>query len=850
MATRKPRITMPRGTSEAPKRKTSGGARKAGPTSLGGGRRTSGTTSRTRKPTGKPRRKPARKPGSGASRTRLLLRLARQLLLLGAALLVMFAIGCALYGYGLRDEVRERFTATQRWQVPSRIYSDSLTIVPGSNVEALALDSRLSRLGYTTIASRPTRKGQFRNTDQFYEIFVHDFDYPHEKRPGFLLRLELRNGNVVGLRDLSADSEIYSAELEPEQISAFSGPHREDREVVRLDQISPYLINAVIAVEDHRFYKHYGISPLSLARAMLANLRAGRVVQGGSTITQQLVKNFYLDDPSRTYSRKLKEAIIAVVLETQISKEEILELYLNEVYFGQIGPAAICGVGEASRFYFGKSVSNLDLAESALLAGLVRSPGIYNPRTNLERAEVRRDFILERMLDQGLITPEESQRSTGSQLELRSQRPPLRFAPYFIDLLRSQLAQYYSEQVLIGEGLRVFTTLDAQMQRNAEQAVRFGIERLEGQFPNIKDYTDNPLQIALVVIEPATGSIRALIGGRHYGRSQFNRATQARRQAGSSFKPIAYLAAFDRAWRDPQFEFTAATLLDDEKFTIDQAGSPPYTPRNYDGKKHGEVTVRTALEHSYNIAAVRVGQMVGFDRVTAMARAMGINSELSPTPSIVLGAYEVTVLEMASAYSVLANEGYRASPISVRAVLNAHGEELRHKDFEIEKITAPQNAYLLTNILRGVLLRGTGRSAPVYGLRHTAAGKTGTTNGYRDAWFIGYTPRLLCAVWVGFDQKNPGDNRKYPRLTGAGAALPIWSKFMALQLAGTPDEDFRRPADIVEVKIDRANGLVANEDTEDFIYEAFISGTQPLEESPLNRNPLLELFRGLQQEEQ
>ncbi len=748
------------------------------------------------------------------------------------ALLVILLGG--YYAYTVTGPLVERFEG-KRWKVPSRVFSDTLTLLPGLSVDEIGLVDRLKRLNYRQTDGEPAEEGEYRATESRIDIFLRDFRYPWENAKGYKLRVEVGGGIIEKLVDISGD-ELPSAEIEPELIARFFGDQQEDRDLVRVEEVSEHLKNAIVAVEDKRFYHHFGVDPIGFTRAMVTNILHLRMVQGGSTITQQLVKNFYLTS-ERTFNRKAKEAAMAFVLEMIYDKDAILEAYLNEVYFAQEGSVSVCGVGQASRYYFGRDVRTLGLAESALLAGLIRSPAGYNPTTRVERAKLRRDYILERMAEDKKITETDAELAKAQEIRVLQRTPAKTIAPYFIDFLRSQLDEKYGPDILVSEGLSIFTTLDVQTQHNAEQAMLDGLETLEKENPKLVASNKPPLQGAIIVLQPQTGFIRAMVGGRDYYQSQFNRAAQAKRQVGSVFKPFVYTAGFVRSIEDPGFHLSPSTVVVDEPFSVNVPGSGLWTPGNYDDKYEGEMTVRRALEQSRNIPTVKVAIDVGIPKIIEVAHRMGIDSELPKYPSIALGSADLIPLEVAGAFGTLANEGTHAEPMAVRDIVNPEGKVLEKKPVQIAQAIPPEAAYMTTSILQGAIQRGTGRRAITMGFTHPAAGKTGTTNDFKDAWFVGYTPRLLAAVWVGFD-----DNRKVG-LPGGSAALPIWARFMIAQFSKSRPVEFASPGKVVKKKVCLASGKLAVYDCPDVIEEEFVEGTEPTQECDMHKDSILEFFK-------
>ena len=727
----------------------------------------------------------------------------------------------------------------KRWRLPSKVYSDSFVLYPGQDLAGAHLMDRLRRLGYHSVSGLPQRPGEYRLDPGRLEIFLHDFSYPDHAFKGFRLRLSLDHGRITVMTEPPGEEGLAMVELEPELVAAFFDETWEERNLVRLEEVPPRLMEAILSVEDTRFYQHKGVDLRSVARALWVDLKEGAIVQGGSTLTQQLVKNFFLTQ-ERTLTRKINEIFMALLLEMRYSKEEILEAYLNEIYLGQSGTMGIYGVGEAARFYFGKSPEAMTLGEAALLAGMIKSPNSLSPYRDLERAKARKAVALDRMLALEKINLFQYNQALREELP---KRPPVEHgssAPYFMEFVRQQLSEHYSSQVLTSEGLRIFTTLDMQQQKIAEEALVKGLEGLERTYPHLRrEDLQQKLQGCLVALQPQTGHIKAMVGGRDFQVSQFNRATQARRQPGSLFKPFVYAAAISQSLTVQGQPFTATTLIEDSPFTL-MSETGIWNPQNYDKTYHGTVTLRTALENSLNVATARIAQEIGIDRVMSAARTLGIQSPLKNVPSLALGTSEVIPLEIASAYAVIANGGVKVEPLTIKEVVDATGQVLERRTLEMTTVLTPQEAYLLTYLLQGVVDRGTARGVRALGFDRPVAGKTGTTSDYKDAWFLGFTPDLLAVVWVGFDQSMPvesdasspdpnGSGVGELRLTGAQAALPLWTEFMKQSMVGLPISDFVAPPRIIYRLIDPKTGLLSTQDCPEAIREAFIEGTEPQE---------------------
>lgn len=600
----------------------------------------------------------------------------------------------------------------------------------------------------------------------------------------------------------------------PEEIAVLEGTTPRAQVWVPLNQIPRSVVGAVLTAEDRRFFHHSGVDLRAVVRAARSDLRHGEVRQGGSTITQQLARSLFLT-PDRTWGRKFREAAIAVALELRYPKDRILEAYLNSVYIGQDGNVALYGLGTAARHFLHKELTAIRLDEAALLASAISAPN----RTfsgDVARARAGRDAVLQAMREQGLVSEAVVHEAMARPLPKPSDGSFVR-APYFVDLAREEIARRAS---LPSSGdVRIATTLDPVLQRAAESAIRVGIQRIERRRP---DLVRARLQAALVAIEPASGQIRALVGGRRYLDSPFNRATRAARQPGSLFKPIVYLAAFEaeRTGRLPGL--TPASLIPDEPLAIQAAGET-WSPRNIDRRFHGPVTVRRALEESLNIPAARMAQDVGLNQVVEMARALGIESPLAPVPSLALGTSEVTLLEITAAFAALANQGVRVAPTTLAPMQDESVAGLLAPTAPPVRAASPESSYLITHILQGVMSRGTARASTAWGLSEIAAGKTGTSDGLRDAWFVGYTPDLAVGVWVGLDDDSPLG------LTGAQAALPIWATVMQTAVRRVPPRPFELPPGIVLAAVDRDTGRPASFwcGGTTVIQEAFRAGSEP-----------------------
>ena len=580
-------------------------------------------------------------------------------------------------------------------------------------------------------------------------------------------------------------------------------------EPVPLSDLPDFVPNAFLAAEDSRFRSHIGIDPIGIGRAAVSNVAAGGVTEGGSTITQQLAKTRFLSS-KRTLSRKFVEAGLALMIELRLSKDEILEAYLNEVYLGHRDGREVRGLGEAARVYFGKTPAKLTAAEAALIAGMIRAPNRDNPDERSRIARQRRDAVLGVMLQKKWINKDQHDRAVASDAEFRPGSRRLRPHPYLLAALRQEFIDRIGERQLATGGMRIHTAVDQKMQTVAEQSVRQGTQRLRRAHGFLQ--RKKPLQAALLSIEPGTGGIRALVGGSDFSRSQFDRTRRMKRQPGSAAKPFTYAAAFESR------RITPASVVQDQPFQIQLARNRTWDPRNYDGQFRGPVTVREAFEKSLNVPAVRVASDVGVDRIQEVWHQAGITGDLSNTPAIALGVDDVTMRDLVAAYSMFPNLGVRTEPHLIESVEKGEGHEMYRYEVQRAEGIDPAVAYVLHALMRGVVIRGTAAGLNQYGLDYVA-GKTGTTSNYRDAWFIGYVPDLLTAVWVGFDDGTP------LRMSSGEAAVPIWGSFMSRVPHKT--SDIAAPQGVSIVEIEAATGLVWQPGCGPSVIEAFLAGTEP-----------------------
>jgi penicillin-binding protein 1B len=749
---------------------------------------------------------------------------ARRIGLVTVALAFAAGIWAAHWLIGLDRTVVARFEG-RRFAVPSRVYASPIVIYPGADWQRLDLQGWLLRMGYREQdEAGPLTVGSYRWLPGRLRVHLRAFDHPELPEGDRKVEFRLEGGRVREMRD-DRGAPIDLVALEPEPISSYYGSNREQRDLVDIDQVPDYLVEAIYAVEDRRFEEHHGIDLRRIGGALLANLRAGSIRQGGSTLTQQLVKNFYLT-PERTLQRKLTEALMALMVEARYSKSQILEAYLNEIYMGRRGSTAIHGVGEAARFFFGKRVADLSLDESALLAAVIQSPNAMSPHRHPERAKRRRDLVLDLMESQGRVSHEDAARARARKLNLAAITLESGQDRYFLDELARQLPEVYDEQLLSVEGLRIYSTLDTVIQRAAVRVLQEGLDKLErkvGPVATAEGEAPPQLQGCLLAMRPQTGEILAMVGGRDYATSQWNRCTMARRQVGSAFKPIVYAAALT-----PQSGplITLASTLDDDPFEVETRDGI-WKPVDYDKKFRGPVLARYALEHSLNVPAARLGQQVGIAKVIEMARRLGIESPLPAVPSLALGTAEVSPLEMATVYATFANGGLRPTPRSFIGLLDDRGVGQEQWPLEgARRVLDPGTAYLTTSLLEGVVDRGTGAGIRARGLRGPIAGKTGTTDDEYDLWFVGFTPEIVAVVWVGYDEPRPIG---VPSSLGA---LPIWADFLSEITGDQVRGVFARPSGVERVEIDPTSGARALAGCPEHRSEFFLDGTEPSETCP------------------
>lgn len=734
-------------------------------------------------------------------------------------LVLVFTTGLAVFThyYVKYSRLIEAKLAAGPFANTSMLFAAPRTVDVGDIAGPQEVASDLRRSGYTESPSN--RMGYF--TLKPNEIDVYPGPDSYFKRDDGVIKF---TGNkVTKIISLADNTDRTEYTLEPELISNLFDKNREKRRLVKYEDIPQVLVHAVISAEDKRFFEHSGFDPVRIVKSAYVDVRKGQNVQGASTLSMQLAGMLLLNRSDRSWKRKIPEVLITMHLEQKLKKEQIFEDYANQVPLGNRGSFGIRGFGEAAQVYFGKDISQLNLPEAATLAGLIQQPSYINPYRWPERARQRRNIVLKLMLENNYISEAEYRSASAAPMQVAKQGTESAEAPYFVDLVNDTLLDKFPDYNFQSNTYRVYTTLDPNLQRDAAEAVRIGMEEadkhIKGRKKKDPNYPDP--QCALIALDPQTGEVRALIGGRNYGTSQLNRIL-AKRQPGSSFKPFVYAAALNTALSGSGQVFTPATMIDDEPTTFYYDGKP-YEPSNFEHKFYGNIGLQDAIAHSLNVATVKVAEQVGYDQVVDLARRAGMNVDIHPTPAVALGAYEVTPLEIAGAYTIFDNHGVYSKPYFVSDIATDHGSILYDNKPEHRDVLDPRVAFLMDQLLEEVVRSGTGASVWGRGINFPVAGKTGTSH---DGWFAGFTSKLICIVWVGFD-----DNREL-NIEGAKSALPVWTEFM--RRAHEHREyrnvsDFEAPAGVVGVQIDPATGQLATAACPKVRTAYFIDGTQPVE---------------------
>ncbi|MFO8084610.1 MAG: penicillin-binding protein 1B [Desulfobacterales bacterium] len=732
-------------------------------------------------------------------------------------LLPIFLIFCMLlgvYAFSLIMLAKEKF-GEKKWDLPARIYARPLELYPGMKIDAENFEKELILMQYRRV-DRIDGTGSFSRLRNTFSLFSRDFRLGDDPIPAQKIRISINNQRIAVLEDLETGNPLGLARLDPAPIGSFYPTHNQDRLWVKIEEVSPLLIQTILAVEDRDFYNHYGVKPLAIVRALIANIKEGRTVQGGSTLTQQLIKNLFLTH-DQSLKRKFDEAIMALSLELSYEKEQILEAYLNEVYMGQDGKRAIHGFGMAARFYFGRGVEDLRSEEIALLVGLLKGPSYYDPRRFPQRATKRRDIILKMMADQKLIHQDDAEKAMKSPVAV-TKFPPSgnsRF-PAFLELVKRLLLEEYPEKDLHSEGLKIYTSFDPQVQFTLENAAVSQLDAIEKHHGMIADQ----LETAAVVTSTASNEVLAFIGSRNPAKEGFNRGLDAHRSIGSLVKPAVYLTALNL----PK-QFTLITPLEDTEISIKVKTNEYWSPQNYDRQYHGRIPLYQALSHSYNVATVRLGMDLGLENVFETIHKLGINRRFDPFPSALLGTMSMSVMEVAQVYQTLAAGGFYSPVRAIQAVYKADETPLQRFPLTVKQNVDPGAVYLLNKALQTAILEGTAVTLKNI-LPDTlgAAGKTGTTDELRDSWFAGFTGKHLAVVWVGRDDNKPCS------LTGASGALQVWGRFM--KNISTAPLKLIQPENVKWVVVDPASGFRTDEWCPGAVSIPFIKGSEPLRKIP------------------
>jgi penicillin-binding protein 1B len=759
-----------------------------------------------RAPTKAPRRRGARQKQRNKKAKRRSVSFWRRLGLLMAVFGVMAMV---LYVFFLDLEIRQQFEG-RRWALPARVFARPLEIYPGLALSETTLIEEFKLLRYHRQA-RIDEPGEYRYSKNTIALHTRGFPFWDGDEPPRQVRIRFDGKGVKTIYDSSTHTELELLRLDPVPIASIYPTHNEDRMLIRLEDAPPLLIQTLLTVEDRHFYDHHGLDFMALGRALLANMKAGRTVQGGSTLTQQLVKNFFLSN-ERTLWRKFNEAIMAWLLEWRYGKDEILEAYLNEVYIGQDGERAIHGFGLASQFYFERRLGDLKPEQIVLLVTIVKGPSYYDPRRHPQRVKARRDLVLTMLEKQSHLSAEAVDSAKSRPLGISAKAPSgVTPFPAFVQLVRQQLRRDYRDEDLKSEGLVIFTTLDPLIQIKAEQAVTQQLRKLQGW----QQRSQHSLQAALVVTDTEYGEVLAVVGGRAPRFAGYNRALEAYRPVGSLIKPFIYLAALSQ----PR-HYTLTTPLDDSPFILSLARGQVWSPQNYDRQNHGQVMLRDALVHSYNVSTARLGLKLGLEAVEKKLRKFGLPRDIPPYPSMLLGAIELSPFEVSQMYQTLASGGFRAPLKAIREVMNREGKPLQRYPLQLARPVNPAAVYLLTTAMHEVTTRGTGKNLRAWlpeDLR--VAGKTGTTDDLRDSWFAGFSGKHVAVVWVGRDDNRPTG------LSGATGALTVWGALMGS--LSTESLERPLPSNVEQVLIDPDSGLRADEGCEGAQWVSYIKGSEP-----------------------
>ena len=735
-------------------------------------------------------------------------RVTRIALLIGVVIGSLFAAAYVLQ----QDElVRSQFEG-KRWALPARVFARPLELYEGQSLKADDLQKELQLLNYSFV-THLVGTGQFKRDKNTFYVQTRGFKFSEDKEISRRILIKIQKDKILSLENTESSEPLTLMRLEPVLIGNFYPHHNEDRVLVKLDDVSPLLVKGLVAVEDRKYYDHFGVNPKSIARAVVANTRAGRKVQGGSTLTQQLVKNFFLTN-EQSYKRKANEAIMAMLLEVHYSKEEILEAYMNEIFLGQNKQRAIHGFGLASQFYFNKPIKELKPEQIALLIGVTKGASYYNPRRYPKRALQRRNLVIDIMAREGVLQAKDIINLKAQPLGVTVNAPPsVSPFPSYLELVKKQLQRDYNEEDLRSEGLLIFTAMDPVIQIQAESVLKNRILSLEKSKRMKKD----KLNGAMVVSSVQGAEVLAVVGGRDARFAGYNRALNASRQIGSLIKPVVYLAALEAK------QYNLATPIDGGPVTVRLSKTKIWEPKNYSEKDQGMVSFEQALIHSYNTPTVRIGITLGIDKVIETLQALGLhNKDLQPNPSLLLGALELSPMDVQQVYQTIASGGTYTPLTAIRSVMNSYGKSLKRYPLQVKQVVSEDSVYLLTHAMNKITKEGTAQY-----LKHTlpawknAAGKTGTTNKNVDSWFAGFTGQHVASVWVGRDDNKPTG------FTGSAGALRVWGDLMTL----IPTKPFKpvRPRNITFFKVNNMTGLLHNPSCGEGAVLPFVKGTEPNE---------------------
>jgi penicillin-binding protein 1B len=744
-------------------------------------------------------------------------------LLIVVSLMVMGVLGAFTYFYARYARVIDERLRAGVFANSAKIFAAPQSVNVGDAATPNDIATELRRSGYTE--SRGNAVGYYQTQANSISVYPGPDSY-FDQEAGVIRFKDNKISQIVSLQDNTARNQY---QLEPQLIQAISSS-REKRRIVKFQDLPKLLVDAVTSIEDKRFFQHSGFDPIRIVKAAYVDLKEGRKDQGASTLSMQTARMFFLTTDKR-WTRKLAEVIITLQLEQKLTKEDIFEYYANQVPLGRRGTFDIRGFGQASEAYLGKELSTISLPEAAELAGMIQRPGYFDPFRHPERVKDRRNIVLQLMRQNNVINDHDYEIAVAAPLTVAKAGSNNIDAPYFVDMVNESLQTLLADTDLTANAYRIYTTIDMRLQRAASEAIAIGMQGVDDQIKKQRRFKGEtpPLpQVALVAIDPHTGEVKALAGGRNYGVSQLNHVL-ARRQPGSIFKPFVYAAALDTGLNGAAHVLTASTIVMDEPTTFYYDNQPPYSPKNFDKKFIGPVTLRYALAHSLNVPTVKVAEMTGFDHVVDMANRAGMNYRIRPTPSVALGSYDITPLEAAGAYTLFANQGTYVHPSFLSLVRAQDGKVVYKNKVETKPELDPRVAYLITNLMEEVLRSGTGAGVRArYGFSVPAAGKTGTS---RDGWFAGFTSELECIVWIGFDDSRDLD------LEGAKSAAPVWAEFMTRALNYREYRDtkpFSAPSGIVSVDIDPESGYAATISCPKHQTEVYIAGTEPVGVCPLH----------------